>query len=65
MAGKTIGQQIKASRARLGLSQSQAARRWKISIRTLQQWEQGHRIPRVPALRYIEEVILRDLGQKP
>lgn len=38
------GATIRAWRTRLGLSQSQAARRLKVSVRSLQHWEQGRRV---------------------
>jgi putative transcriptional regulator len=36
-------------RARVGLSQSEFARLLGVSVRTLQEWEQGRRIPSGPA----------------
>jgi putative transcriptional regulator len=48
---------VKAIRAKLGLSQREFARRFSISQRTLQQWEQGRSKPDQPArvlLRVIE-----------
>ncbi|HYB55936.1 MAG TPA: helix-turn-helix domain-containing protein [Alphaproteobacteria bacterium] len=36
---------VKAIRRRLGMSQSQFARRFGFSIGTLQNWERGHRRP--------------------
>jgi putative transcriptional regulator len=50
-------EQVRALRARLGLSQSQFARRFGFTIDTVQQYEQGRRIPSGPAstlLRVIE-----------
>lgn len=44
--GESIGERLKAARERLGLSQSEAAIKWKISKRTLEAWEQGRREPR-------------------
>lgn len=48
---------VRALRARLGLSQSQFARRYGFTLDTVQQYEQGRRIPSGPAstlLRVIE-----------
>jgi putative transcriptional regulator len=48
---------VKAIRAKLGLSQSAFARRFGFSVRTVQQWEQGRAVPDRPArilLRVIE-----------
>jgi len=42
-------EQIRALRARLGLSQSQFALRFGFTIDTVQQYEQGRRIPSGPA----------------
>jgi len=43
-----------AIRERLGLTQAQFADRFCISIRTLQQWEQGRRMPDGPAMLLLE-----------
>jgi len=40
---------IAETRARVGLSQSEFARLLGVSVRTLQEWEQGRRIPSGPA----------------
>jgi putative transcriptional regulator len=50
-------EQVRALRARLGLSQAQFARRFGFTIETVQQYEQGRRRPSGPAstlLRVIE-----------
>ena len=60
-------EQVRALRARLGLSQSQFARRFGFTVDTVQQYEQGRRRPSGPAstlLRVIEadpEAVLRAL----
>ena len=41
-----LSTQIKAARARLGLSQSQAAKAWGVPLQTLKNWEQGMNSPR-------------------
>lgn len=41
---------IKAIREHIGLSQSHFALTIGVSVRTLQNWEQGHRQPQGPAL---------------
>jgi len=41
-----FAKQVKATRARLGLSQAGAALVWRVNINTLQDWEQGRRLPR-------------------
>jgi putative transcriptional regulator len=40
---------VSETRARVGLSQSEFARLLGVSIRTLQEWEQGRRVPSGPA----------------
>jgi len=48
---------VKAIRAKLGLSQSVFAQRFGLRVRTVQQWEQGRAVPDRPArilLRVIE-----------
>jgi putative transcriptional regulator len=63
-------EQIRALRARLGLSQAQFARRFGFTIDTLQQYEQGRRSPSGPAatlLRVIEadpDAVARALGTR-
>lgn len=40
---------VSETRARVGLSQSEFARMLGVSVRTLQEWEQGRRAPSGPA----------------
>ncbi len=40
---------VSETRARVGLSQSQFAQLLGVSVRTLQEWEQGRRLPSGPA----------------
>ena len=40
---------VSRTRARVGLSQSEFARLLGVSVRTLQEWEQGRRVPSGPA----------------
>jgi len=49
----------KAIRERLGLSQSRFASIMGVSVRTLQNWEQGHRKPEGPA-KALLRVVDRD-----
>jgi len=51
---------VKDIRERLDLSQSEFARLIKVSVRTLQNWEQGNRRPTGPA-----EVLLELVGKSP
>lgn len=41
-----FAKQLREARQRLGLSQSQAAKTWKVNLRTLQEWEQAKILPR-------------------
>jgi len=63
--------QVRALRARLGLSQAQFARRFGFTLDTIQQYEQGRRSPSGPAttlLRVIEadpDAVVRALILRP
>lgn len=48
---------IQEARNRLNLSQSQAAKEWGLSKRTLQEWEQGRHEPRGLALTALESIL--------
>jgi DNA-binding transcriptional regulator YiaG len=48
---------LKAARAKLGLSQSQAANEWGIPLRTLINWENDRRTPRGLALATINKLL--------
>ena len=37
-----LAARLKAARAKLQLTQAQAARRWRVNQRTLEGWEAGH-----------------------
>jgi transcriptional regulator with XRE-family HTH domain len=41
-----MGKRFKAVREAYGLTQAELARRAKVRLRSLQEWEQGSRIPR-------------------
>ncbi len=47
---------VKAMRERVGLSQSEFARLLRVSVRTLQNWEQDRRHPTGPALALLKIV---------
>jgi len=63
-------ERVRALRARLGLSQVQFARRFGFTVDTVQQYEQGRRVPSGPAttlLRVIEadpEAVVRALDPR-
>jgi putative transcriptional regulator len=44
---------VRAIRERLGMSQPEFAARFGISVKTLRNWEQGHRQPEGPARAYL------------
>ena len=48
---------IKELRESLGLSQSKFAERFYLSVRTLQNWEQGHRETPTYVIKLIERII--------
>jgi putative transcriptional regulator len=50
---------VRAVRERLGLSQEAFAARFHLSLRTVQEWEQGRRVPDGPA-RVLLQVIDRE-----
>ena len=45
MAPQQLASLIKAARERASLSQSQAAEKWGVKLKTLQGWEQGRNYP--------------------
>ncbi len=51
-----LPEDVRAIRARVGLSQSAFAALLGVSVRTLQDWEQGRRKPRGPALALLRIV---------
>ena len=53
----SLATEIKEARAKLGLSQSQAAKAWGIPLATLQGWEQEYRQPRGLAMTKLREII--------
>jgi putative transcriptional regulator len=53
-------EEIKALRARFGLSQAQFAHRFGLTVDTVQQYEQGRRVPSGPAA-----VLLRVIAAEP
>ena len=65
---------VKAIRTRLGLSQAEFARRYAVSPRSLQEWEQGRRHPEGAVRAYltviandphaVEKALAADTGRK-
>ena len=45
-----FGTMLKAMREKAGLSQAALAERAGLSVRNIQNWEQGHRVPRAQVL---------------
>ena len=56
---QTISTRLQAARKKAGLSQAQAAEKWRINKRTLESWEQGLREPRGLALVTLEKILSR------
>ena len=54
------GPDVRAIRERLGLSQEAFAKRFQLSLRTVQDWEQKRRVPEGPA-----RVLLRVIEREP
>jgi DNA-binding transcriptional regulator YiaG len=57
MQGKSLPEMMRAWRKRNKLSQATGAMKLKVSPRTLQNWEQGHRTPQGFALQQLREKI--------
>jgi DNA-binding transcriptional regulator YiaG len=57
VASDTFPARLRAWRKAENLSQSEAGLRLKISMRTLQEWEQGRAVPHGLARRAVEKVI--------
>jgi len=55
--GSLIAELLRTWRQRKGFSQVEAANRLKMSPRTLQNWEQGHREPKGFAFQQLKEKI--------
>ncbi|HOW64876.1 MAG TPA: helix-turn-helix domain-containing protein [Candidatus Paceibacterota bacterium] len=58
-----LSRKLKSVRESLNLSQSQAAAAWGISVRTLQEWEQGRHQPRGLALAQLEQILDKALQE--
>jgi transcriptional regulator with XRE-family HTH domain len=52
-----FGDTLKALREKAALSQSELATRSGLSLRSIQNWEQGHRIPRSQALLALADAV--------
>jgi putative transcriptional regulator len=55
-----VGPDVRSIREKLGLSQETFAERFQLSLRTVQEWEQGRRVPEGPA-----RVLLRVIEREP
>jgi putative transcriptional regulator len=66
---RVVTPDVKAVRERIGLSQSEFARLMRVSIRTIQNWEQHRRNPTGPAIALLKivnavpEIALRSLQE--
>jgi transcriptional regulator with XRE-family HTH domain len=52
-----FGTMLKTLREKSGLSQSELAKKAGLPLRSIQNWEQGHRMPRVQALPRLAKVL--------
>ena len=59
MREKSFAQRIKEQRERLGISQREAARKWRFAQTTLSSWESGTRIPAGLYLERLERILKR------
>jgi len=50
---------VRAIRRKLHMSQSEFARKYRIPLPTLKNWEQGRRQPDAPAAAYLQAIALR------
>jgi DNA-binding transcriptional regulator YiaG len=57
----SLPEQLRNWRERNNFSQSRAANALQVSVRTLQNWEQGHRAPQGFALQHLRETIRQSL----
>jgi transcriptional regulator with XRE-family HTH domain len=57
MTGKGVGKMIQAYRRRSGLTQEQLAEKTGLPLRSVQNWEAGHRTPRPMALLALARVL--------
>ena len=53
----TFAREFKTARHRLGLGQGDAARKWNVPLKALQNWEQGVRTPRAQTLLRLLSVL--------
>ena len=56
--------QLKAARAKLGMSQSQFAKHLDLPVRTLQSWEMNRNTPHSFALKALETKLAEILAEK-
>ena len=56
---KLFSERIKEARAKLGLSQSDFARKWRFPKQTINAWEHGLRIPHGLYRQKIERILKR------
>ncbi len=52
-----FGQMIKRLREQAGLSQTALAKKAGLSVRSIQNWEQGHRVPRAQVVLTLARAI--------
>jgi len=61
----SIAKRIRSARAKIGMSQSEAASSWGLPLRTLQNWEIGRNEPRGFARTQLDQLLAGILGDTP
>jgi putative transcriptional regulator len=51
-----FARRVREVRERLGLSQAEFSRRFALNLRSLQEWEQGRRLPDLAVLTYLRVI---------
>ena len=59
----SLAEKLKRLREGAGLSQSALAERAGLSLRSIQNWEQGHRLPKAAAVLALAEALKADVGE--
>jgi transcriptional regulator with XRE-family HTH domain len=52
-----FGEMLKEARERAGLSQTDLSKRTGLPVRSIQNWEQGHRCPRVQVVLVLAKAV--------
>lgn len=58
-----FGKMLRELRRKAGLSQSELAQRAKLPLRSIQNWEIEHRVPKASALLALADALGADVGE--